>query len=374
MTSIDWKETMSKIAASHLGDSSTPADAALAEILQEISVPMAVLEEARRRRDRVLAIAEKHDAARDGAGFASGSVAHGTTNRPLEDADCGIKVNRRYEAFRVFGPDASEDRGPEAFIALFSEFVLPQLRERYPSADVDLSGNRAIKFLCNEVVEFDEWGAVDPYVELIVGLDRVDGQGIWIPNRRRGGWDPADPELHTEMMVMHHPQDLRVLRAHVLRLSKRAVKRDGVTEGRTSVMCSWNLSALALELVTETAPLSISLCNFLRGAAAGIAAGLTQDPAPAGVEPIKLPEGVNREMASRRLGEMADAVERAIGSASKAGARAQLEALFGPEIEAIRESEARRARDAYQGGDGKKVAGALGLPLIAQKPTRSHGA
>ena len=45
------------------------ADEALKEILQEISVPMPVLQEARRRRGRVLEIAEEHAAARDGAGF-----------------------------------------------------------------------------------------------------------------------------------------------------------------------------------------------------------------------------------------------------------------------------------------------------------------
>ncbi len=167
-----------------------PADAALNEILQEISVPMAVLEEARRRRDRVLAIAEEHDAARDGAGFASGSVAHGTANRPLEDADCGVKVNRRFEAFRAFGPDAAEDRGPEAFIKLFSEFVLPRFRRHYPNAEVNLSGNRAIKFLINETVEIDEWGAVDPYVELIVGLDRVGAPGILDPQPARAQLGP----------------------------------------------------------------------------------------------------------------------------------------------------------------------------------------
>jgi hypothetical protein len=76
------------------------ADATLDEILYEVSVQMALLEEARRRRDRVLTIAEEHDAARDGADFASGSVAHGTANRSLEDADCGVKVNRRFEASR----------------------------------------------------------------------------------------------------------------------------------------------------------------------------------------------------------------------------------------------------------------------------------
>jgi len=350
-----------------------PADAALDEILHEISVPMGVLEEARRRRDRVLAIAEEHDAARDQAGFASGSVAHGTTNRPLEDADCGIKVNRRFEAFRVFGPDAAEDRGPEGFIKLFSEFVLPRLRHRYPNAEVDLGGNRAIKFLINETVEIDEWGPVDPYVELIVGLDRVDAPGIWIPNRRRGGWDPADPELHTEMMVMRHPEALRVLRAHVLRLSKRAVKRDAANGG-VGVMCSWNLSALALELITETDPLGSALHSFLTRASASIGAGLTEDPAAAVVQPIALPDGVTRQMASQRLAEMAAVVQRAVAACRKAGARAELAAIFGPEIEAIRESEARRARDAFKHGNGRAVASALGLPLAVQKPTRSHGA
>ncbi|MEX0972364.1 MAG: hypothetical protein WDZ46_03800 [Solirubrobacterales bacterium] len=349
-----------------------PADVALNEILHEISVPTAVLEEARRRRDRVLAIAEEHDAARDGAGFASGSVAHGTANRPLEDADCGVKVNRRFEAFRVFGPDAAEDRGPEAFIKLFSEFVLRRLRRRYPNAEVDLNGNRAIKFLINETVEIDEWGPVDPYVELIVGLDRVDAPGIWIPNRRKRGWDPADPELHTEMMVMRHPEALRVLRAHILRLSKRAVKRDAANGG-VAVMYSWNLSALALELITETAPLAPALHAFLSGASGSIASGLTEDPAPAVTEPIKLPEGVSSERASRRLGEMAAIVEAALDARSKEGARAHLEELFGPEIEGILARERRALQRGTRGGNGAALATGLGIET-PPKATRSGGA
>lgn len=350
-----------------------PANAALAEILTEISVPLAVLEEARRRRDRVLRIAEQHDAARDGAGFASGSVAHGTTNRPLEDADCGVKVNRRYEEFRAFGPDSETDRGPEAFIALFSEFVLPRLRQRHPDAEVDLSGNRAIKFLFNEPVDIDEWGPVDPYVELIVGLDRVDQPGIWIPNRRERSWDPADPELHTLMMTARHPQDLRTLRAHVLRLVKRAVKRDGA-EGGIAVICSWNLSALALELITENGPLAQTMYSFLRGASASIAAGLTEDPAPAVVEPIKLPEGVTRAQAAARLAEMAEIVGAALGARSKEGARAHLDALFGPEIEGILSRERRGLAAGLVGGEGAAAVGASLLGGRMPKPTRSGGA
>jgi hypothetical protein len=348
------------------------ANDALEEIRREISVPMAVLEEARRRRDRVLKIAEEHDAARDRAGFPSGSVAHGTTNRPLEDVDCGIKVNRRYEAFRVFGPDATEDRGPEAFIELFSRFVLPRLRRHYPQAEVDLTGNRAIKFLCNETVQIDEWGPVDPYVELIVGLDRTDGPGIWIPNRRRNGWDPADPELHTDLMTVRHPEALRVLRAHVLRLSKRAVKRDGANGG-TAVVCSWNLSALALELIGEVQPIGVTLRDFLLGASRSIATALTEDPAPAVIERIKLPDGVTQQMAAERLAEMAAIVEAALNADSKAGARAHLEQLFGPEIEGILAREKRAMNRGLRGSDKGALAAGLGV-ATAPKKTRSGGA
>ncbi len=333
---------------------------------------MPVLKEARRRRGRVLEIAEGHAAARDGAGFPSGSVAHGTTNRPLEDADCGIKVNRRFEAFRAFGPDSDAGRGPEAFIQMFSDFVLPRLRHYYPSAEIDLGGNRAIKFLCNETVEIDEWGPVDPYVELIVGLDRADGPGIWIPNRRRNGWDPADPELHTDLMTIRHRELLRVVRAHVLRLSKRAVKRDAANGG-IAVMCSWNLSALALELIEEEGPLAATLHGFLIGSAKSIAAGLTEDPAPAVIEPLKLPEGVTQEMAAARLEQMAAIVERAMNASSKAGARAHLEELFGPEIESILKHEERGMGRGLRSGDTGALVGVLGGGP-KPKRTRSGGA
>jgi hypothetical protein len=349
----------------------TPADAALAEVIGEISVPIEVLTEGKKRRDLVLRLAERHPAARKGAGFGSGSVAHGTTNRPLEDADCGIKVNRRYEAFRSFGPDADTDRGPEAFIQLFSEFILPGLREHYPRAEVDLTGNRAIKFILNDPITIDEWGVVDPYVELIVGLDRVDAPGLWIPNRRRQGWDSADPELHTEMLTERGEKELRVLRAHVIRLAKRAVKRDGA-EGGVSVMCSWNLSALALELVAESTPLAAALLVFLRGASRSIAASLTEDPAPAVIEPIALPDEVSREQAALRLEEMARVVEAARRAETKEGARRELEALYGPEIEGILKRESRRLAQAL------KSTGTLATaaPVIARprKVTRSGGA
>jgi hypothetical protein len=53
--------------------SASAADAALADILDEIGVPRPVLTEARNRRDLVLDIAMEHEAAR--ARYVSGSVA-----------------------------------------------------------------------------------------------------------------------------------------------------------------------------------------------------------------------------------------------------------------------------------------------------------
>jgi hypothetical protein len=150
-------------------------DKALEEILRHIAVPKGVLDEAKRRRNLVCELAMRHPAARDT--WYSGSIAHGTHNSPLGDADCGVMVDRRSLEFRAYGPDTDGvGLGPEMFIQSFAEVILPEVRAAgYPGADVDLSGNRAIKFNFNERVDFGEFGAVDPYVDLIVGLDRRDG-------------------------------------------------------------------------------------------------------------------------------------------------------------------------------------------------------
>jgi hypothetical protein len=343
-------------------------DAALDAILGEISVPSVILREAKDRRELVLKAAMEHPAAR--AAYRSGSLAHGTENKPLEDADCGVKINRRYEEFRAFGPDAEgAGKGPEQFIQAFAEYVLPRVRARgYPDANVDLSGNRAIKIVFNTPIEFDEWGAVDPYVDLIIGLTREEG-GLWIPDRRNNWWDPADPEFHTELMAERDPKALRVFRAHLLRLTKRAVKRDGVSPGRVKVMCSWNISALGLALVGEVGPLAQGLADFLDAAADSIAIGLTEDPSPVIDDPIALPVGVSNETAARRLREMAEIVYAAAGASSKQGAFAHLAELFGTEIDAVRENEGRTLRS----GGPAAIAAVLGAtePL---KRTRSDGA
>lgn len=350
-----------------------PVDGVLREILNEIAVPLTVLGEAKRRRNLVLEIAMEHDAAR--AGYVSGSIAHGVHNKPLEDADCGVLIDRSYEAFRGFGPDApGAGRGPEEFIQMFVKFITPRLQTRgYPKAQVNLDGNRAIKFEFNETVDIDDWGQVDPYVDLIVGLARRDGPGLWIPNRRINGWDAADPQHHTWLMVERDRKELRVHRAHVIRLAKRAVKRDEVLPARVKVMCSWNLSALALEHVVERLPIGEALAAFFADAAASIQVALTDDPSPVIERPIDLPDGVTQAFAAERLYEMSDIVATACGMTSTAGARAELDQLYGAEINAIREGQKHVLNNAFKTANAAAAATALSAPSPG-KMTRSHGA
>jgi hypothetical protein len=96
---------------------------------------------------------------------------------------------------------------------------------------------------------------------LIVGLDRRHASGLWIPNTERPGWDPSDPQRHTELFV-DTERDPRVHRARVIRLAKVAVKNDGDYK----VMCSFNIEALALalELVAETGPVGSATAHHGR--------------------------------------------------------------------------------------------------------------
>jgi hypothetical protein len=205
--------------------SRAPAETVIKEILDEIAVPRDVLEEAKKRRNLVLEIAGQHPAGRKG--FPSGSVAHGTENKPLEDADCGEMIDRRFEEFRAYGPDASGvGKGPTAFVESFRTFIESRIRRTYPEATATtLSQKRSIKVEFNEAVDLDEWGEVDPYVDFIVGLSMAERSGIWIPNLETDSWDPGDPMLHTSLMTERGSRDLRIFRARVLRLAKRRKAR-----------------------------------------------------------------------------------------------------------------------------------------------------
>ena len=338
-------------------------------------VPPEHLAEGRRRRQVVCDIAMAHSAARNY--WFSGSLAHGTENAPLGDADCGIMIDRTEAEFRVFGPDAGPGgKGPEEFVQGFAAFIEPRLAGAgYPSARIDLSGNRAIKVEFNAPVDLDELGIVDPFVDLIIGLDRREARGVWIPNRRRNGWDPAYPQYHTYLMTEVGMGDLISHRAHVIRLEKRAVKRAAQALG-FDFICSWNLSALALKHVTERLPLATAVAESLAAASVSIKRELTEDPARVSGK-IQLPEGTTQSETADRLAQMAAVVDAAEKATSLAEARQLLSRLFGVEIDNIRARERnvvnrQPLNQALRYRDAAAVTSALGAaaPL---KRTRSDG-
>lgn len=340
---------------------STVANAVIDAIRVQVAVRKDVLDAARRRRDRVRELAHEHGAAR--ATFNSGSVAHGTANAPLHDTDCGVVLDRR--KFWEYGPDGG-DLPPRPMMESFRDWILPRLRRDYPQVSCEIT-KRALLFEFHETLEFDSDLRTDPSVDLIVALERRNAPGLWIPNTERRGWDPSHPQRHTELFV-NTERDLRVHRARVVRLAKVAVKNDG----ERKVMCSFNIEALALELVTETAPIASALADFLLASANEIAVSLTDDPARVS-GPIKLPDGITQAVASRRIEELGQIVVASLGADSEAEARRILSAAFGPQIDDIRDGERERFHDAFDKRDGAAIATLLGSPR-PHKPRRSFGA
>lgn len=261
------------------------AEEVLDEIRRTISADDKHLEEARARLSLVL------DAALTFRGvcgtFRSGSLAHLTVNTPVNDGDGGAVLDRRTHT--TLGPDSEMGQGPEVIIDQVRKHVMTIVRETYPEARSRLT-KRAILIRFNQPNADD----IDPSVDLIVALTRKDADGVWIPNVQAGLWDASHPERHTEL-VTAGPAALRRHRARLVRLAKAAIKDDA-----QRVMIPFNITALALEHITVVRTLVEGLEHFLAQAASSIRAGLTEDPAKVSGK-IKLPEGVTRETASKRL-------------------------------------------------------------------------
>jgi hypothetical protein len=289
--------------------------------------------------------------------FPSGSLAHRTVNNPVSDGDAGVVLDRR--VWFMLGPDGGGD-GPHAVMRQLAQFVCDELRADYPKITYELT-KRAILFEFHEPMD-DE----DPSVDLVVCLTRRDEPGFWIPNRDRGRWDPSDPETHMQLMTAP-PADLRRHRARVIRLAKAAIGNDG----EQVVLCSWNISAFALDDITATGALSESLAEFFAAMAVRIHEGPTLDPAGVSA-PIKLPDGISREKAVARLVVFAEKMLEALEHRhDHARALAALAEVFPAQLaEAPRSSKSRLADELRRGNSGPAVAGAFGS---AGKTTRSYG-
>jgi hypothetical protein len=326
----------------------------LTDVRRQIAVDDDVLGETKDRRNLV----KRHARSFPGAlkTFDSGSVAHGTVNKPVSDADCGVVLDRR--TYPELGPDG-DGVPPNDILDEMAEHVIEGVREEYPKATYEVC-KRAI------LIEFhDPLGQEqDPSVDLIVALTKVEGAGRWIPNTEAEDWDASDPEEHTRLL-----NDLgipaRVHRARVIRLAKAAIKQDA-----TPVVSSFNLEALALNHVETDDAIGESLRDLLLDGADSLADGPTPDPAGVS-DPIKLPDGVSRATAVARLRELGGAASRAVDADTLEEAEAALSGVFPDYVESG--SGVRSLGDALRRQKRAQVGAAFGVGAADLKPARAFG-
>ena len=323
------------------------------QIRKQIAADDAVLAEARQRRDATLAAALAFPGAL--RTFRSGSLATGFVNRPVDDADCGLVLDRRH--YHLLGPDGGGEL-PGAVVDRIQDHVRPRLRESYPKVSIwKMKRGLLIRFYAPLDAE------QDPTVDLVVALNRQKDDALWIPNLETNRWDPSHPERHVELFSSGPPA-LRRTRAQVARLAKAQVKQFA-----EPTLSSFNVAALAWESIQEPEPLVLALLRFFNHAAATLPGQLTEDPA--GVSgPIALPDGLDPEIISHRLRRATDGLRQAIEAGDDEGrARSALAGVYPDYLEkqkVLRERSDLASK--LRRGSSVSLAGLGTVP-----PTTSHG-
>jgi hypothetical protein len=244
------------------------------DVLDQISTDPKVLKAARDRRNAVKSAALKFEGMR--RAYNSGSVAMGVANDPVLDADSGVVIDRRVHP--KLGPDGDGDL-PTPIVEDLHEFIGPEIRKTYEDATVhDMKRGLTVRF--HDAVIGDQ----DPFVDLVVAMERKDAPGLWIPNLDADRWDPSDPEKHVELVVSN-PADVRRVRGQVTRLGKAWNKQYA-----DPALSSFNIVAIALECIEEAEDLDDALLRFFEHAVTSLRERCTPDPADVS-EAIKLPLG-----------------------------------------------------------------------------------
>jgi hypothetical protein len=337
----------------------------LNEIRAEIAVDTDTLEKTRARRDLVAETAMKTDGAL--RWFRSGSVAHGTVNAPVSDADSGIVLDRRNSDYTKLGPEG-EGEAPNAIVDKIHALVEPVVRDTYPKATVKQS-RRGLLVEFNEPLDEEQ----DPTVDLIVTLTRKEGDGLWIPDLDDGKWSPSHPEKHTELFTSGS-KELRALRARVIRLAKAWNKQWDIDDRALS---SFNIEALCWEYITDS---SVSLDQALAGwfayAHDEIEKGETDDPAGVSEEPIHLPKKLAKATVLQRLSSAAYRFEQALEHEDdEAEVKVMLSGVYYDYVEPPAQSKSALAAALRKGNEGVGVS-STGIVIDGQtalKSGRSYG-
>jgi hypothetical protein len=327
-------------------------------ILRDTAPGDEILGAVRGRRSEVLGTAGRFPGAL--RTYASGSVAHHTANDDT-DGDGGTVLDRR--SYPHLGPDGGNE-GPDKIVEAVRTHLRDTLKDDHPSIAFRLS-KRAIRVTFNEPLA----DGTDPTVDLIVALTRKDG-ALWIPNLERHRWDASDPEFHTKLMTAE-PGNLRRNRAKVVRLAK-AWNKQYSKPG----LCAFNITALALDCITQGMGVATGLAEFFDYAASDLKRRLTSDPA--GVSPpIKLL--ADRDTVIGRLSQGAKRMDGALAHDDDENAvREDLSGLYWNYVEPPIGSTSKTAfaNALRRGNSGVGIAGGLVTGTqnrVPLKTTRSYG-
>jgi hypothetical protein len=266
------------------------------EFLKSTKPTKEALEEARARRDLVFEAALTYEGAYKTV--KSGSIAHGTANIPIEDADGSVVLNRKY--YPSYGPDG-DNIGPKDLVIGIAEDIRDIVKQVYPDVWISTSHKHAIYFRFRQEMPDGQ----DPTVDLVIALNRKEGDGLWIPHMTRNIWQASDPEKHAKL-VAAKCKDTNYVSTKVVRLGKLYAKQyDPV------LLFSFHVTALMLESLQSGTKVGDGFKGMLEHAASSLADGNTKDPAGVSA-PLTIPDGRNREKLVRKLELAAEHVTKAI--------------------------------------------------------------
>lgn len=292
--------------------------------------------------------------------YCSGSLAQYTVNHPVTDGDGGLVLNRVH--YPALGPDGDGET-PNDVADDLCALLGPEIRQTYPNARCGTS-KRGPKVTFGEPIN-----GQDPSVDLVVALTRREGSGLWIPNLDMHRWEASDPEAHVALLN-GGTVSLRRTRRRAIRLLKAWNKQWSVP-----AFSSFHLSALALEHITTGMGLPTAVHAVFDGAATFLATG-RNTPDPAGVsKPLKLVNGVSRDVAVQRLRAAATAMADAIAhDDDETAVQSALHRVFRDYIDAPAEDKLAAAVAALRSRRSVTTA-ALGLSGTAAvvPPTRAYG-
>ena len=323
------------------------------DVLDQISTDPKVLKAARERRNVVKSAALRFEGMR--RAYNSGSIAMGVANDPVLDADSGVVIDRRVRP--KLGPDG-EGGLPTSIVEDLHAFIGPEIRKTYESATVhDMKRGLTVRF--HETVIGDQ----DPFVDLVVAMERKDAPGLWIPNLDADRWDPSDPEKHVALVVAK-PADVSRVRGQVTRLGKAWNKQYS-----EPALSSFNIVALALECIGEAEEVDDALLRFFEHAVTSLRERRTPDPADVS-EAIKLPLG--KDTAVDRLVKARDNMRIAVTTSDADGRLQAMHDVFWnylPEPSG-KSSKAAVANALRSGAPRVSTSGAV---VGAMKPSRAFG-